>query len=52
MESNWRRHRSGGEDDDGWRKWGKYLHKIFYFLLWKLIVLVNLILKFRKKQLA
>ncbi|XP_046832676.1 GIGYF family protein Gyf-like [Vespa crabro] len=23
MESNWRRHRNGGEDDDGWRKWGR-----------------------------
>ncbi|XP_029660632.1 GIGYF family protein CG11148 isoform X1 [Formica exsecta] len=23
MESNWRRHRGGGEDDDGWRKWGR-----------------------------
>ena len=22
MESNWRRHRGGTEDDDGWRKWG------------------------------
>ncbi|XP_026672013.1 GRB10-interacting GYF protein 2-like isoform X2 [Ceratina calcarata] len=22
MESNWRRHRAGTEDDDGWRKWG------------------------------
>lgn len=25
MESNWRRHRGGTEDDDGWRKWGKHL---------------------------
>ncbi|XP_076236016.1 GIGYF family protein Gyf isoform X2 [Calliopsis andreniformis] len=23
MESNWRRHRGGTEDDDGWRKWGR-----------------------------
>ncbi|KYM75908.1 hypothetical protein ALC53_13621 [Atta colombica] len=23
MESNWRRHRGSGEDDDSWRKWGK-----------------------------
>ncbi|EZA53350.1 hypothetical protein DMN91_005018 [Ooceraea biroi] len=23
MESNWRRHRSGADDDDGWRKWGR-----------------------------
>ncbi|XP_029052326.1 GRB10-interacting GYF protein 2 isoform X2 [Osmia bicornis bicornis] len=23
MEGNWRRHRGGGEDDDGWRKWGR-----------------------------
>ncbi|KAI4494245.1 hypothetical protein M0802_009114 [Mischocyttarus mexicanus] len=23
MESNWRRYRNGGEDDDGWRKWGR-----------------------------
>ncbi|XP_011687407.1 PREDICTED: PERQ amino acid-rich with GYF domain-containing protein 2 isoform X2 [Wasmannia auropunctata] len=22
MESNWRRHRTSGEDDDSWRKWG------------------------------
>lgn len=30
MESNWRRHRGGGEDDDGWRKWGKYRHIVSY----------------------
>lgn len=23
MESNWRRHRSGADDEDGWRKWGR-----------------------------
>ncbi|KAI4483604.1 hypothetical protein M0804_007864 [Polistes exclamans] len=23
MESNWRRYRNGGEDDEGWRKWGR-----------------------------
>ncbi|XP_076396929.1 GIGYF family protein Gyf-like isoform X2 [Megachile rotundata] len=23
MEGNWRRHRGGAEDDDGWRKWGR-----------------------------
>ncbi|XP_076756248.1 GIGYF family protein Gyf isoform X1 [Xylocopa sonorina] len=23
MENNWRRHRGGTEDDDGWRKWGR-----------------------------
>ncbi|XP_025075378.1 GRB10-interacting GYF protein 2 isoform X3 [Pogonomyrmex barbatus] len=23
MESNWRRHRGSGEDDDSWRKWGR-----------------------------
>ncbi|XP_054009524.1 GRB10-interacting GYF protein 2-like isoform X4 [Hylaeus anthracinus] len=23
MEGNWRRHRGGTEDDDGWRKWGR-----------------------------
>ena len=39
MESNWRRHRGGGgEDEDGWRtnargeKWGKILIKLFYFI--------------------
>lgn len=27
MEGNWRRHR--GEDDDGWRKWGKRARTVF-----------------------